>query len=468
MTRTPRILHLGLGSFHRAHQAWYLHRLGERNGVAWTLAAGNLRPDMSEVIDALNRQNGVFTLESVSPAGERSYERIRAIGEVVPWTPDIARLVALGADADTRIISFTVTEAGYYLDTDDNLDTGYADLQRDIADGHSTVYGALARILRARMTAGAGPVTLLNCDNLRSNGERFRRGFLAFLARRGEPALHDWVGANTSCPNAMVDRITPRPPADLAARVRDATGWDDRCPVMAETFCQWVIEEDFCNGRPDWEQVGVEMVASVLPYEEAKIRILNASHSCIAWAGTLRGYRYIHEGVADAQIRALAHDYVTHDAIPCLRPSPIDLDAYRDTVLERFSNPHLLDTNQRVAADGFAKIPGFLGATFRDRLASGQPIEHVAMLPALFFLFLTRWSRGELPFVYQDQSMDETLARALFTDKEPLAAFCRDPILWGELAGRTDIVQAVTAGVLKWSTLEQRAKVRAASTTPVS
>ena len=191
------------------------------------------------------------------------------------------------------------------------------------------------------------------------------------------------------------------------------------------------------------------MVQSVLPYEEAKIRVLNSSHSCFAWAGTLIGLNYIHEGVANTAIRQMAFDYVSDDVIPSLeasqRPYPLDLAAYRDVVLERFSNPYLRDTNQRVAADGFAKIPGFLWPTFRECLARGASIAKTAKLPALFFEFLGRWHRGELPFEYQDQGMDAAAAHAIFTSADPMAAFVRDPILWGPLAGDARLVSALAA-----------------------
>ncbi|HEY9068226.1 MAG TPA: mannitol dehydrogenase family protein, partial [Burkholderiaceae bacterium] len=327
---------------------------------------------------------------------------------------------------------------------------GFADLQGDL-DGRTTVtiYGALAAILRARMARSGGPVTLLNCDNLRSNGERFHAGFADFLQRRGDAALLAWVGSSTSTPNDMVDRITPRPLPEVAQRVQAATGVADAAPVMGERFIQWVIEDRFINGRPAWEKVGVEMVESVLPYEEAKIRILNASHSCFAWAGTLIGLGYIHEGVANAAIRQMAYDYVTDDVIPSLeastKPYPLDLAAYRDVVLDRFSNPYLRDTNQRVAADGFAKIPGFLGPTFRECLARGASVAGIAKLPALFFEFLGRWHRGELPYEYQDQGMDPAGAHAIYTSADPLGAFCRDGILWGPLAGDSRLVAALTA-----------------------
>jgi len=393
------MLHLGLGSFHRAHQAVYLQRLYDRGDPQWSITGGNLRPDMAELIDALRAQGGAYTLETVSPAGERRYERITAIREVLPYEPSMAGLLAQGAAPSTRIVSFTVTEAGYYLDAHDRLDVHCPDLANDLERARrdepgQTIYGAITAILRARRRAGGAPVTLLNCDNLRHNGERFRSGLVQFIDALGDAGLRDWFEAHTTCPNAMVDRITPRPSPDVGERVKAATGVDDPVALMAESFIQWVIEDRFCNGRPAWETVGVDMVESVAPYEEAKIRLLNATHSCIAWAGTLAGYEFIHEGTHDAAIRRIAYDYVTDDAIPVLQPSPIDLAAYRDAVLDRFGNPALRDTNQRVAMDGFSKIPGFIAPTLRERLARGESIESVAMLPALFLATRTKaWTR---------------------------------------------------------------------------
>jgi D-arabinitol 4-dehydrogenase len=449
-TTTPlRILHLGLGSFHRAHQAVYLQQLHELGDTQWTLAGGNLRPDMPETMAALHAQQGKYTLETVSPQGERQYTCIDVIRDVLMYQEDLAPLVRMAADPDTRIISFTVTEAGYYLDAQDRLDwDNFADLTVDLQAlkagkaGH-TVYGALVTLLRARMQAKAGAVTLLNCDNLRHNGERSRRGLLQFITALGDAALLEWVQSHTTNPNAMVDRITPRPTPEVAQRVRQATGWDDKAALMGEHFIQWVIEDRFIHGRPDWQRVGVALVESVAPYEEAKIRLLNATHSGIAWAGSLVGYQFIHEGTHDPRIRQMAYDYVTDDAMPVLTPSPIDLAAYRDVVLERFGNPAIADTNQRVAMDAFSKIPGMIAPTVRDRLARGEPIRSVAMLPALFLAYLQRWHQGLIPYTYQDQAMDPAVGHALCEAADPVAAFAADTTLWGELASDPRLIHAL-------------------------
>lgn len=458
------VLHLGLGSFHRAHQAAYLQKLIETGDQRWSISGANLRPDAPALLAALAAQGGAYTLETVKPDGACSYQRIESIREVLPYEPSLGSVVARGAHSATRIISFTVTEAGYSLTPDNKLDLSAPDIAADLAAvrqggvGHS-IYGAMAAILRARRSAAAGPVTLLNCDNLRHNGERFRGGLLEFIDAVGDVELRAWVQTHTTCPNAMVDRITPRPPPELRARVRQATGWDDAVPVGGESFIQWVIEDDFIAGRPDWEKVGVQLVDSVQPYEEAKIRLLNATHSCIAWAGTLIGLTTIHESTHTPAIRQIAYDYVTQDAIPCLdRPgvkSPVDLPKYRDVVLERFGNPAIRDTNQRVAADGFAKIPGMIAPTVHERLAHDDTIDGVAMLPALFLAFLQRWHRGQLPYEYQDQAMDPAVAHAICDAADPVVALASDATLWGGAAGDARLIDALRRAAKRVSDFEK-------------
>lgn len=450
------MLHLGMGSFHRAHQACYLQALIDSGETSWSIASGNLRPDMSEIVEGLRAQDCQYTLETITPDGVHNYTLVSSIREVVPFDPSLTGLVEFAQRPSTRIISFTVTEAGYYLDAQNRLDTTAADIARDLAVANhtatpglegKTIYGAMACLLRSRMAASAGPVTLLNCDNLRHNGDRFRKGLLQFLQAAGAQDLLEWLDSHTSCPNAMVDRITPRPTADVAERVLTSTGRKDAVPVMAESFIQWVIEDNFVAGRPVWEAVGVEMVQSVDAYEEAKIRLLNATHSCIAWAGTLVGLQFIHEGTRQPAIRQLAYEYVTNDAIPVLdtpqKPSPIDLRKYRDVVLNRFANPAIRDTNQRVAMDGYSKIPGFIAPTIRERLARNASIASVSVLPALFLAFLQRWHAGSVPFVYQDQVMNPEASHAICDAQDPVAAFAADMALWGELASDPRLVQAL-------------------------
>ncbi len=375
-----RILHLGLGAFHRAHQAVYQQALLDAGEQAWALWSGNLRADPTGAEAALIAQDGAYTLETISAAGVHRYQRVNAIARVIPHEPGLRALVEAAADPATRIISCTVTEGGYGL--------GTPDLTAE------TIYAFLSRALRQRMSQAAGPVTLLCCDNLRHNGQVLRNGLLQFVSLLGDAPLHDWIEQRCSFPCTMVDRITPRPNEAVRDRVLLALGHFDKAALMAEDWLQWVIEDRFAAGRPPWESVGVQMVVSageVTAFEEAKIRILNASHSAMAWAGALRGHRFIHECARDPAIRKIAHDYVTDDVIPLLS-GPINLPAYRDAVLARFGNEALGDTVERVLADSAAKVREFILPTLRERLQRGESIASTAMLPALYL----RWSGSEI------------------------------------------------------------------------
>ncbi|MGC1006741.1 D-arabinitol 4-dehydrogenase [Pantoea agglomerans] len=440
-------MHIGAGSFHRAHQAWYLHKLREQGDERWSIALGNIRNDAVPLLNQLAAQQGEYVLETVTPEGKRDYETITSLRKILPWDSDIRALIEQGASAETRVISFTVTEAGYYLTPAFTLDLNQADVKADLGGDIRTLYGALSHILTQRVAQGGAPVTLLNCDNLRHNGERFRDAFLAFLTAKGDTTLADWVRTQTRSPNTMVDRITPRPTPEVAERVQAATGKQDGAAVMAESFIQWVIEDDFIAGRPALEKIGVELVESVLPWEEAKIRILNATHAAIAWAGTLIGLNYIDESTSHPAIYQLAHDYVTQDVIPSLSPSPLDLADYRDVVLARFSNPYIKDTNQRVGADGLSKIPGMVTPTLQQCYQRGAQPTATAVIPALFFLFMQRWANDDLPYRYQDGALQADTLRKQFASADPLHAYLSDSALFAELASDKAFHELVTRRV---------------------
>ena len=432
-------LHIGLGSFHRAHQAWYLNELIKQGDDSWTIAAGNIRNDSEHTIEALTAQNGEYVLETVSPQGERAYEVIKSIKKLIPWQADLLPLIDEGAQEQTKVIAFTVTEAGYYLDSHFKLVQNDPALKADLAGGNQTIYGIIAKILKKRMQLADGKVTLLCCDNVRHNGERFHDGLVEFLGLTGQNDIIEWMKTNVTTPNTMVDRIVPRPAEDLPARIEAATGVADKAPVMGETFIQWVIEDNFKdNVRPALEKVGVELVESVVPYEEAKIRVLNVPHAAIAWAGTLLGELYIHDSTNLETAYKLAHDYVTEDVIPSLGNDLIDLAKYRDVVLERFTNPHIKDTNQRVAADGFSKIPAQIQPTLIERFKQGALPVATAKLPALFFVFMERRHQGKLPFTYQDGILDEAAVRTMYESADPIHVFATDKALFGQLADKPE------------------------------
>ncbi|PSJ79928.1 D-arabinitol 4-dehydrogenase [Neisseria iguanae] len=443
-------LHIGLGSFHRAHQAWYLNELMKSGDDSWAIAAGNIRNDSEHTVEAMLAQNGEYVLETVSPHDEREYEVIKSIKQPIRWAADLAPLIAAGAAENTRVIAFTVTEAGYYLDSKFKLVQNDAALQADLKGGHETIYGVIAKILRERMKLSDGRVTLLCCDNVRHNGERFRDGLVEFLQLTNQNDLIDWLAQNATTPNTMVDRIVPRPAEDLPARIKEKTGIGHKAPVMGETFIQWVIEDNFKdNIRPALEKVGVELVESVIPYEEAKIRVLNVPHAAIAWAGTLQGELFIHDSTLNDKVSQVAYDYVTEDVIASLGNDLIDLGKYRDVVLERFTNPHIKDTNQRVAADGFSKIPAQIQPTLVERYKQGARPAATALIPAIFFVFMEQWHQGKLPYAYQDGILDEAAVHAMFESDDPVHVFATDKALFGELAANTDFEALMREQVAK-------------------
>lgn len=458
MAATSTVLHLGLGAFHRAHQLAYMQALRDSGNLRWRSVSANIRPDADDPALILARQDHAYTLEVASPDGTRDYHRITALEAALPYTEDLAQVVAVGAAPATRIVSFTVTEAGYHLDADGMLDAASDAIQSALAATRhglpgASIYSVLAAILRQRVAQKAGPLTLLCCDNLRHNGRRAQAGLRQFLALAGDADLAAWMDTHTSFPNTMVDRITPGASPALQTRVLAATGREDRASVGCERYTQWVIEDDFCNGRPAWERVGAQLVAAVEPFEEAKIRILNASHSAIAWAGSLAGYRYIHQALRDPRIDAVVRSWITEGVIDCLRPSPIDLERYRDQVLERFAGDAIQDTVERVLADSVAKLPGFVVPTIRDRIRLGLGLGPVAALPALFLRVLLRWRAGSLDTVYRDQARDRAgsagsaIIDAICAARDPVAAFCAQPLLWDELAGHPQLTQAIAAAM---------------------
>lgn len=430
--------------------------LHEQGLCDWQLAAGNIRNENAGLINALHASGGSYTLQTIAPNGTHRHQRISAISEIIRYEDGLQPLINRGAQPNTKIISFTVTEAGYYLDPQHQLQASHDEIQHDLnawQQNPRTLYGVLTAILHKRQQQNSdSKLTLLCCDNVRHNGDTFKKGLTQFVSALGNDELLQWIEENCTCPNSMVDRITPRPDAQTQARIQQATGEDDATAataLMAEAYIQWVIEDNFAAGRPAWEQAGAQLTDDVTPFEEAKIRLLNATHTCLAWGGALLGMHTIHESVSHPALRQFAYDYATHDAIPLLQPSPINLEEYRDIVLERFSNAAIADTTARVASDGFAKLPGFVTPTIAARIAQGQSIEHVAVIPALFLAFLRAQHAGKIPTPYEDQAMPTDIPHQLATADNPIKLFAAQKILWGALASTPPLIQALTTATKK-------------------
>jgi fructuronate reductase len=382
------IVHLGIGAFHRAHQAVYTDDMLARRGGDWAIHGVSLRSP--EVRDQLGPQDGLYTLAERGPEGEA----LRVVGAVKAITfAQEAPAAVIGAMAmsSTRVVSLTVTEKGYYHDpASGRLLADHPDIRHDLGEAAlpRTVLGYLLAGLRSRRSVGAPPFTVLCCDNLPHNG-RLLRGLVLELAAAQDPALAGWIESEVRFPSTMVDRIVPATTEDDRDRLAERLGLRDEGLVVAEPFRQWVIEDDFANGRPAWEEAGAEMVGDVAPYEEMKLRLLNGSHSLLAYLGYLAGYETIAETMADDNLRKLARAFMDREAGPTLKmPAGANLEGYKAALIERFANPGLRHRTWQIAMDGSQKLPQRLLGTLAQRLAEDAPIDILALAVAAWMRYV--------------------------------------------------------------------------------
>ncbi|MGS0647031.1 mannitol dehydrogenase family protein [Komagataeibacter melomenusus] len=396
------IVHFGVGNFFRAHEAWYVNRcLGLPGQAQWGIVGVGLNggPRGEAKARQFQQQDCLYSLTEVAADGARTVSIIGALREYLLAPADPEAVLARLADPETRIVSMTITEGGYNIDEETGrfrLDE--AGVSADLAHPRrpSTVFGYVVEGLRRRREAGLPPFTVLSCDNLRSNGHVARAAFVGY-ARAVDPDLAEWIEASVTFPCSMVDRITPGVDRATRQALNAASGLDDALPVLAEDFSQWVLEDNFCNGRPALEKAGVQFVDDVAGYEQVKVRMLNAGHILLGAAGLLLGYRYAHETVADADLERLANAYWTLDAMPQIdAPAGFDLDAYRLRLLSRFSNQAVADTLLRICSDGASKVRVFWTDTVRRSLASGHDLGRIAFGIAAYLEMLRgRDEKGE-------------------------------------------------------------------------
>ncbi|PXA99065.1 mannitol dehydrogenase [Nostoc sp. 3335mG] len=383
---TPGIVHLGIGAFHRAHMAVYLDDLLGQD-PSWGIVGASLRrPDTKE---ALGPQGGLYTIAVRDAAGTHP-RVIGSILSVMDANTEREELLALMASPDIRIVSLTVTEKGYCHDpATGELDQKHPDIVHDLANptAPKSAPGMLVEALARRKAAGIAPFTVMSCDNLPSNGDTAKRIVTRFAALR-DASLGEWVSA-VAFPSTMVDRIVPSTTDADRAEVAGLIGAEDAWPIMTEPFTQWVIEDHFPAGRPAFETVGAQLVADVEPFELMKLRMLNGSHSTMAYLGYLGGYQYIAEVMGDPAYVRLVHGLMTEEAMPTLDMPGTDLGAYRDQLLERFRNPALRHRTWQIAMDGSQKLPQRLLGTIRDRLEAGQPITRLALGVAAWMRYVT-------------------------------------------------------------------------------
>ena len=435
-TRSPGIVHLGVGNFHRAHQAVYVDDMITDDGAAgWGITGVNLVPGGGVLLEAIRRRGMRYVLKTTTHQSELSYREIASILDCVDLIEEEHKAVSLLADKEVRLVTLTVTGGGYKLVGLEELDTGNKDVQADLAgEGIRTIYGYLRSGLAERKAAGAGPLTVLSCDNVRGNGHMLRKAMEQFLAEAGEASLAGWVSDNVSFPCAMVDRITPVTPPGLSKEVEESFGIAGDPSLMSEKFIQWVIEDDFAGERPPLDKVGVVFTSDVLQYEEAKIRILNGGHSSIGYLSALLGHEHVWQAMQDDGVVSFFDAYLTEEVIPAIKDTGvIDLPGYHEMTKQRFSNPNLDDTIARICRRGSTKVPEFIAPTISGTLEQGRMPRHGLSIIACWYELMRRCAQGGGPIKYEDSGWDLVKGHLAPGGEE---AFARDTKIWGSLPER--------------------------------
>lgn len=440
------IVHLGIGAFHRGHQAVYTDDVLASGDHRWGILGASLRS--ADTRDALSPQNGLYTIAVRSATGTEH----RVIGSLIsllvaPENPEA--LIAAMADPQVKIVSLTVTEKGYCIDpATGRLDEQHPDIRHDVAnpDQPKSAPGYLLAALHRRRALGVKPFTVMSCDNLPSNGEKLH-AILVKLAGLRSAEFARFIETEVACPSTMIDRIVPQTTDEDRAIAKAALHLDDAWPIATEPFTQWVIEDRFPEGRPAWEHFGAELVADVAPYEAMKLKLLNASHTSLAFLGSLAGYRTVADAMNDPVISDFIARFMAEDVTPVLTiPPGADVNAYAASLVERFRNLALKHRLEQIASDSSQKIPQRLLGTARDRLEKGLPLGRLAFSIAAFILYARGVDEHGLPLVLKDPMADDlhksiasagdspdAMANALLTKTAIFGPLGQDPAFAGPI-----------------------------------
>lgn len=402
------IVHLGIGAFHRAHQAVMTDDALARNGGDWRIIAVSLRS--RELAERLNAQNGLYTLIERGPSGT-SARVIAAIKNVI--AADAAATLKTLCDPAIRIVTLTVTEKGYGIDHESHMpDESNPIVAADLKSPHtpSGVLGLLVEALKRRRTKDCQPLTIMSCDNLPDNGAFLRDGVVGFSRISGADELADWIKDNIAFPSSMVDRITPASTTETFAEAQKQTGCDDQAAVEAEPFLQWVIEDNFASGRPAWEAGGAKFVRDVMPYERMKLTVVNGPQSMMAYAGFLAGCDYVRDAMADMDLSILVRRHL-NTAAGLLSPlSGVDMDQYVSALLERFANPAIAHATYQIAMDGSQKLPQRIFQPAIKSLETKGDIRPFSLVTAMWIRFCMRRRDDGSVYELQDPRADEIIA----------------------------------------------------------
>ncbi len=442
------IAHMSIGGFHRSHQAVYLDDLMAEDPGDWMICGIGLLPQDSGNIKAMQDQDGLY---SVLERSARE-DKVRIIGTIkelhhAPSSPQ-AVLKRL-CDPDIKILSLTITEKGYCYDKNQELDESHPAIQHDLKNPNSpqTGIGYAVYALQQRRKQNLPPFTVMSCDNLPGNGHVTHR-ILTSFARLADRDLAAWIDDHVRFPNAMVDRITPVTTDAVRQTLRENFGIDDQWPVVCEDFRQWVLEDDFSQGRPHLERVGVQIVKDVEPYEKMKVRLLNGSHSALSYLSYLAGYRDVDAAMADPLISGFVRRYMDNDITPTLPPVPgIDLNGYKDTLITRFSNPAIRDQVLRLAEDGSQKIKNAIVPCLEYQLETEGSIRFAALALAGWFRFLTGTDEKSQPIPVKDPIAATLQARARVEPRNPMHLLGIQEIFGPRLSASERLRREVTAAL---------------------
>ena len=458
------IMHLGVGGFHRSHQAMYLDRLmASGRDLDWGVRGVGVLAGDRRMVDALNGQDGLYTLVIKHPDGRLEPRVIGSIAGMVSVRDDPEAVVEAMAAASVRIVSLTITEGGYLIDpVSGEFDVDHPSIQPDLQPGAKpeTAFGLITAALALRRSRRIGPFTLMSCDNVPGNGDVARRALVSF-ARLQNPGQADWIAESVAFPNSMVDRITPGTTDADRDALAEQFGVQDAWPVVCEPFTQWVLEDHFPVGRPAWEEVGVQLVRDVVPYELMKLRMLNAGHQAVGYLGALAGYAYCHEVCREPTFRSFLSSFMDTEAAPTLPPVPgVDLSDYRRTLVERFSNPYVGDTLARLCAETSDRIPKFLLPLLRHNLAHDGPIEHSALVIAAWARYAEGVDDAGHPIEVVDPLREQLMAAAARQHEEP-TAFLAQRAVFGDLVDDTRFTRAYLRALDSLHAVGARATVEA-------
>lgn len=433
------IFHIGVGGFHRSHQALYMDDLAQSHGVTdWALCGAGIMAQDEAMNKALNKQDCLYTL--VEREGDDSKAQI--IGSLKTYIfgyKEPEKALTKLADPSIKIVTLTATEGGYCF----NSGTGELELenkgvQNDLRNPTQpqTIFGYLAESLDRRRKAGVAPYTALSCDNLQGNGHVLKRTLLAFCNER-DKELAKWIEKNVAFPNCMVDRITPATTDAEREFVRTHYGLDDAYPIVAEPFRQWVVEDTFCNGRPPLEKVGVQFTSNVEPYEKMKIRLLNATHSAMGYLGYLCGYRYIYEVAKAAEFKPYLKHLMDVEVTPLVGDIPgVNLDDYKAMLMRRFANETIKDQVLRICMDGSGKMPKFILPSIEEQLKLNGPIRKLTLVVASWIRFLNGKDEEGQDIPIQDPQAERLTKSAKEGQSNP-RAILQHTDLFGDL-GKSD------------------------------